>query len=177
MSSTPDRDIVEPSSEPERNLHRRLRQRYQTIAGAIAADRGVDDTFHGVDRTDAFYEEGTMADPERSISDHGKPSLDGLASCIARPTIQANNFEIKPTISRSSRVFFRFFNTPHSLMVGTPKIPMLTFRSFSISAPHSVSMAFLTMRFVFVYSRSHSAIEPPLGSHRSLLVPSPHGTN
>lgn len=96
MSSTPASEIVEPSSEPERNLHRRLRNRYQAVAEAIANDRTVDEEVYT--DTDEEVEVETMAEEERTISGHSKPSLDGLASCIARPTIQANNFEIKPSV-------------------------------------------------------------------------------
>ena len=42
--------------------------------------------------------DGNNNDAERTMYDYAKPSLDGTRTCITRPTITANNFEIKPNI-------------------------------------------------------------------------------
>ena len=34
---------------------------------------------------------------QRSLMDYAQPSLTGTASCIRRLTVQANNFELKPS--------------------------------------------------------------------------------
>ncbi|KAK1439692.1 hypothetical protein QVD17_05512 [Tagetes erecta] len=107
MSTTPVTDIVEPSSEPERNLHRRLRVRSRLVAAAIEGDTLEDNT--------SGEEEEQMAEPDdqRTIADFGKPSLNDLAWSIERPTVEANNFEIKSSTIQMVQNMCQFDGKDH----------------------------------------------------------------
>ncbi|KAJ0714148.1 putative retrotransposon gag domain, aspartic peptidase domain superfamily [Helianthus annuus] len=107
MSSTPATDIVEPSAEPERDLHRRLRERFRVVAEAIDTDAADDDTFYEV-RVD-------MADAEKNriLNEIGKPSLDGLPASINAPTIDNNNFEIKAGTISMLQNAVQFYGKDH----------------------------------------------------------------
>ncbi|XP_021997639.1 uncharacterized protein LOC110894714 [Helianthus annuus] len=107
MSSTPAADIVEPSAEPERDLHRRLRERFRVVAETIETDTADDDTFYEV-RVD-------MADAEenRILNEIGKPSLDGLLASINAPTIDNNNFEIKAGTISMLQNAVQFYGKDH----------------------------------------------------------------
>ena len=34
---------------------------------------------------------------KRTLMEYAQPSIDGIASCIRKPQVQANNFELKPS--------------------------------------------------------------------------------
>ncbi|KAI3776735.1 hypothetical protein L1987_46524 [Smallanthus sonchifolius] len=88
MFSTPVEEVLEPSSEPERDLHRRLRARSRFVARLLKFDEVVVDE----------VEEMANEDAGRTLSDFGKPTLEGLESSINRPTVGAHQFEIKSSI-------------------------------------------------------------------------------
>ncbi|KAD7478085.1 hypothetical protein E3N88_01221 [Mikania micrantha] len=58
---------------------------------------------------------GTMADQDddRMISDFAKPSLGGLEPSITRPTVEANNFEIKSSIIQMVQNTVQFDGKDH----------------------------------------------------------------
>ena len=37
-----------------------------------------------------------VENPRRTLMEYAQPSIEGTASCIRRPEIQANRFELKP---------------------------------------------------------------------------------
>ena len=41
--------------------------------------------------------DGAIQNAPRTLMDYAQPSLLGIESCITRPTIQSNNFELKPS--------------------------------------------------------------------------------
>ncbi|XP_052204046.1 uncharacterized protein LOC127809323 [Diospyros lotus] len=45
---------------------------------------------------------------QKSLSDYASPSVDGIASSIRRPIVQANNFEIKPSIIQMMQATIQF---------------------------------------------------------------------
>ena len=49
-----------------------------------------------------------MAEPQRTMSKYGKPSLTGAESSMIKPTIIANNFEIKLNIIQMVQQFVQF---------------------------------------------------------------------
>ncbi|KAL0313925.1 UNVERIFIED_CONTAM: hypothetical protein Sangu_2236900 [Sesamum angustifolium] len=50
---------------------------------------------------------------ERPIREYLFPTVDGTISSIAKPTIQTNNFEIKPAISQIIRSSMQFSSLPN----------------------------------------------------------------
>ena len=38
-----------------------------------------------------------VENPRRNLMEYAQPSIDGTASCIRKPQVQANNFELKPS--------------------------------------------------------------------------------
>ena len=40
---------------------------------------------------------GGAQEAHRSLMDYAQPSLSGATSCIKRPNVQSNNFELKPS--------------------------------------------------------------------------------
>ncbi|KAD4586318.1 hypothetical protein E3N88_23919 [Mikania micrantha] len=88
-SSSPAVELIEPTSEPERYFNQRLRERARQVALEFEKEANHEEENTGE----------TMAgqgNERRSISDYARPSLGDLASSIVRPTINANNFEIRP---------------------------------------------------------------------------------
>ena len=80
MSTTPP-EVVSPLSEPERHLHRRLRERTRVVAEAIENDTTPDVIM-------------ANAENERSMEDYTKPSIENYGNGINQPEIN-ENFEIK----------------------------------------------------------------------------------
>ncbi|GLT29120.1 hypothetical protein SLA2020_040060 [Shorea laevis] len=49
----------------------------------------------------------------RTLREYGSPSMDDVASCIRKPAIQANNFEIKPTYIQMIQQSVQFSGLPN----------------------------------------------------------------
>ncbi|KAI3824502.1 hypothetical protein L1987_05962 [Smallanthus sonchifolius] len=103
MFSTPVEEVPEPSSEPERDLHRRLRARSRFVARLLEFDEVVVDE----------VEEMANEDAGRTLSDFGKPTLEGLESSINRPTVGAHQFEIKSSIIQMVQNKWQFDGKDH----------------------------------------------------------------
>ncbi|KAK1429674.1 hypothetical protein QVD17_11888 [Tagetes erecta] len=114
FTSSPPEELLEPYSDPERVLRRNLRARSQQVAQEIESETiRIENT--GETESEEEDIELNMADPddERTISDFGKPSVGGLESSIARPNIQANNFEIKSSIIQMVQNTVQFDGKDH----------------------------------------------------------------
>src|SRR5262249_32379838 len=83
--------LIEPDPEIERTLHQR-RTKHQRVPS----------------------EESTteMAEAQRMMMDYAKPSFDRTNSSIARPTVAANTFEIKPAIIQIIQNTMQFGRLP-----------------------------------------------------------------
>ncbi|KAI3819761.1 hypothetical protein L1987_13609 [Smallanthus sonchifolius] len=108
MFSTPVKEVPEPSSEPERDLHRRLRAHSQFMARLLEFDEVVADEVV-VDEVEEMANEDTS----RTLSDFGKPTLEGLESSINRPTVGAHQFEIKSSIIQMVQNMCQFDGKDH----------------------------------------------------------------
>src|SRR5262249_3638448 len=53
-----------------------------------------------------------MDQQQRTMMDYAKPSFDGTNSSITRPTVAANNFEIKPPIIQMIQNIVQFGELP-----------------------------------------------------------------
>ncbi|KAF7839500.1 uncharacterized protein G2W53_007982 [Senna tora] len=81
--------VVETSPPPVRGRRRRGRSIYHSPVRSPISPSSPEST---------HSEETEMAEQNnRNVSDYATPKLDGLQHGIRRPSIQANNFEIKPT--------------------------------------------------------------------------------
>ena len=49
---------------------------------------------------------------EEHLMEYAQPSLDGTASCIRRPTVHANNFELKPSYVQIIQNSVQFHGLP-----------------------------------------------------------------
>ena len=79
------RNLVEERVSPERE---RLEMEETPVRGATniaGAGNGVAVGAAGLEN------------PRRTLMEYAQPSIDGTASCIKKPTVQANNFELKPS--------------------------------------------------------------------------------
>ena len=142
MSSTPVAEIVEPSSEPERNLHCRLRERSRVVADTIEVDARGDDTFYEV-RVEMADEEET-----RILNEIGKPSLEGLPASINAPTINNNNFEIKPGTISMLQNAVQFYGKDHE----DPSIHIARFLEVCVTFQiHNTSPDAIRLRLFFVF--------------------------
>ena len=96
--------IVEPDPEIDRTYHRRLRSSKSTAT----IDSAETDLVRGQERVDLLAgviieepkveettEENNMGDERRTMAQYTRPTLDGTGSCIVRPAIEANNFDVK----------------------------------------------------------------------------------
>ncbi|KAI3795158.1 hypothetical protein L1987_37807 [Smallanthus sonchifolius] len=94
MFSTPVEEVPEPSSELERDLHRRLQARSRFVARLLEFDEVV------VDEVEEMANENVG----RTLSDFGKPTLEGLESSINRPTVGAPTFKIRDATDDAIRL-------------------------------------------------------------------------
>ncbi|KAI3775969.1 hypothetical protein L1987_45729 [Smallanthus sonchifolius] len=108
MSSTPAKEVLEPSLEPERDLHQRLHACSRFVAQALELDKVFV-------REVVADEVDEMADIEegRMLLDFGKPTLGGLESSINRPTVEAHQFEIKSSIIQKVQNMWQFDSKDH----------------------------------------------------------------
>ena len=95
MNHTPGGEFIIPLEEPERFLRKQLRKKSRKVAKIIEEDSSM-----------------AGQEDERTISDYAKPTLDGLTSSIIRPTIEANNFEIKHHIIQLLQTNNTFSGSP-----------------------------------------------------------------
>ena len=73
--------------------------------------------FERENRRQFLEEQNTMAEQpreeERTLLDFAMPGLDGTRQSIARPTINANNFEIKPALIQMIQTSVQFYGLPN----------------------------------------------------------------
>ena len=81
MRRTSTYDIIEPSSELEREFHRCLQKNLTQIEEEVEIEQTEED----------------MSD-QKKMADFAKPSLDGTGPSITRPTVSAHHFEIKTNV-------------------------------------------------------------------------------
>ena len=63
------------------------------------------------------------AQNQRTLMEYAQPSIDGNASCIRKPTVQANNFELKPSYVNMIQNSVQF----HGLPSGDPNLHIAYF--------------------------------------------------
>ena len=51
--------------------------------------------------------------PRRTLMEYAQPSIDGIASCIRKPQVQANNFELKPSYVNMIQNSIQFHGLPN----------------------------------------------------------------
>ncbi|KAI3762946.1 hypothetical protein L1987_53391 [Smallanthus sonchifolius] len=101
--STPVEEVPEPSSEPEHDLHRRLRAHSRFVARLLEFDEVVVDE----------VEEMANKDAGRTLLDFGKPTLEGLELSINKPTVGAHQFEIKSSNIQMVQNMWQFDGKDH----------------------------------------------------------------
>ena len=53
-----------------------------------------------------------VENPRRTLMKYAQPSIDGTASCIRKPAVQANNFELKPSYVNMIQNSVQFHGLP-----------------------------------------------------------------
>ena len=51
--------------------------------------------------------------PRKTLMEYSQPSIDGTASCIRNPTVQAKNFELKPSYVNMIQNSVQFHGLPN----------------------------------------------------------------
>ncbi|XP_052203104.1 uncharacterized protein LOC127808573 [Diospyros lotus] len=76
----------------------------------IDFDLEIERTFHRLNnqQREIMEEEDQNIEAQRSLRDYASPSVVGIASSIRRPTVQANNFEIKSAIIQMRQATVQF---------------------------------------------------------------------
>ena len=87
-------ELVEFNPEIERTLHQRRREQR-------------------VESEESHTEMAQEQDQIRTMMDYARPSRDGVTPSITRPTIAANNFEIKPAIIQMIQHSVQFGGLSH----------------------------------------------------------------
>ncbi|KAF7824539.1 uncharacterized protein G2W53_022683 [Senna tora] len=96
--------VVETSPPPVRGRKMRGRAISHSPVGSLISPSSPEST---------HSEEIEMAEQNnRNVSDYATPKLDGLQHSIRRPSIQANNFEIKPATIQLLQVNGQFGGSP-----------------------------------------------------------------
>ena len=54
-----------------------------------------------------------VENPRRTLMEYVQPSIDGIASCIRKPQVQANNFELKPSYVNMIQNSVQFHGLPN----------------------------------------------------------------
>ena len=53
-----------------------------------------------------------VENPRRTLMEYAQPSIDGTASCIRKPQVQANNFELKASYVNMIQNSVQFYGLP-----------------------------------------------------------------
>ena len=53
-------------------------------------------------KTEEITEENNMGDDHKTMAEYTRPTLNGTSSCIVRPAIEANNFDVKASTMTAS---------------------------------------------------------------------------
>ena len=53
-----------------------------------------------------------VENPRRTLMEYAQPLIDGTASCIRKPAVQANNFELKPSYVNKIQNSIQFHGLP-----------------------------------------------------------------
>ena len=96
MTCTDNKEIVPFESEIERTLRQALRKQKQE-------EQEQGETSNMAGERDANT---------RSLHEYAMPSVNGTETSIRRPTVQANNFEIKPAIIQMIQQTVQFYGLP-----------------------------------------------------------------
>ena len=88
-------DLIEGDPKIERAAFQALRERFKQRAKELELEFGVD-------------QPENMAKPQRTMSKYVRPLLIRTESSIVKPTVVANNFEIKPNIIQMVQQFVQF---------------------------------------------------------------------
>ena len=110
MTRSSDPNPVKPLPEPERAF-RLAGKHLQGGSVEIPAEEGLDVIAEVKDEM-AAENNNTEDDVQRTMNDYAKPSLDGTQTGIIRPTIAANNFEIKSSIIQMVQQSVQFGGLP-----------------------------------------------------------------
>ena len=101
MTRTTDPEPIQPLPEPERTL-RLLSKRLQeeTSTSLVGEDLELIPEIQQEMAANNNNNNNNRLEDEanRTMYDYARPSLDGTQTCIARPNVAANNFEIKPNV-------------------------------------------------------------------------------
>ena len=54
-----------------------------------------------------------VENPRRTLMEYAQPSIDGTTSCIRKPAVQANNFELKPSYVNMIQNSVQFHGLPN----------------------------------------------------------------
>ena len=108
------KEIVEFNPEPERLIRKsRKREKFKVEASSSGLEEGqvraeMENIPHDNPAGDPpppnpivqHQYRGRMDDPPRTNSDFARPNLTEITSSIVRPRVEANNFELKPSVIR-----------------------------------------------------------------------------
>ena len=79
--------------EIDRTSRRRLKSAERAVENPVVEKQQVGE--EELQLSEGENSVAAMADQRRTMVEYARPTLDSTGSCIVRPTIQANNFEVK----------------------------------------------------------------------------------
>ena len=110
MTRTSDPEPIQPLPEPERTL-RLFRKRLQECISTSVVGEDLELTSEIQQEMVANNNNNNNRiedEANRTMYDYARPSLDETQTCIARPNVAANNFEIKPNVIQMVQQLVQF---------------------------------------------------------------------
>ena len=93
-------DLLKFDPKIDRTFHRKLKSSAQAVIKSLTfKEQSVseDDNIcvENSEELESRVAKATMGDQRRTMVEYTRPTLDSTGSCIVRPAIEANNFEVK----------------------------------------------------------------------------------
>ena len=101
-------DIRDLDPEIERTLHKNRKNTVAEASGQSGTEGELLDTEVEIEVKIEEVQEVMAEDPPRTNQDYARPTLDGTATTIVKPPVEANNFEIKGVVIQLLQQYCQF---------------------------------------------------------------------